>query len=185
MGAMAPPWAHRGASVIQKIQWHVQGILKGHPQGIEAVAISFNGTRVVSGGEDGSIRIWDTNSLTCMGIISGSNPTGIIEWATCPRTNRTLPREILLSKGVDSLAISRNSSRMAGVLSKSETISDQDFQVSLWFLRDDDQPASYVALKGHTDRVTAVCFHPLDETNVVSASLDQTLRIWTVPGGLV
>ena len=174
--------AHRSASVIQKIQWHVQGILKGHPQGIDAVAISFNGTRVVSGGEDGSIRIWDTKSLTCMGIISGSNPTGIIEWATCPRTNRTMPREVLLSKGVDSLAISRNGSRMAGVLSKSETVADQDFQVSLWLLRDDDQPASYVALKGHTDRVTAVCFHPLDETNVVSASLDQTLRIWDSTG---
>jgi WD40 repeat protein len=182
MGAMAPPWAHRSASVIQKMQWHVQGILKGHPQGIDAVAISFNGTRVISGGEDGSIRIWDTKSLTCMGIISGSNPTGIIEWATCPRTNRTMPREVLLSKGVDSLAISRNGSRMAGVLSKSETVADQDFQVSLWLLRDDDQPASYVALKGHTDRVTAVCFHPLDETNVVSASLDQTLRIWDSTG---
>jgi WD40 repeat protein len=181
---MTPPWTHRSASVIQKIQWQVQGILKGHPQGIETVAISFDDTRVVSGGEDGSIRIWDTNSLACMGTISGSNPTGTIEWSTCPRTNRTLPREILLSKGVDSLAISRNGSRMTGVLSTSETIADQDFQVSLWLLRDDDQPVSYVALKGHTDRVTAVCFHPLDEANVVSVSLDQTLRI-SVPGGLV
>jgi WD40 repeat protein len=92
-------------------------------------------------------------------------------------------RSVLIDTlGKYSLAISRNGSRMAGVLSKSETIADQDFQVSIWLLRDDDQPASYVALKGHTDRVTAVCFHPLDEANVVSASLDQTLRIWDTTG---
>ena len=118
MGATAPSGAHRSNSVIQRLPWHVQGILKGHPQGIEAVTITFDGTRVVSGGEDGSIRMWDTNSLTYMGIISGSNPTGIFEWATCPRTNRILPKELLLSKGVDSLTISRNGSRIAGVLWK-------------------------------------------------------------------
>ena len=175
--AMAFPRDRRNAPVNQR-QWRRQGILTGHPQGIETIAITFDGTRVASGGEDGSIRIWDTNSLSCKGVISGSNPTGIFEWVTCPKTNRTLPKEILLSDGIDSLAISRNGSRIAAVLSKHERIADQDFQVSVWLLRDDGQPASYVALKGHTDRVTAVCFHPVDETNVVSASLDQTLRIW-------
>ena len=105
--AMAFPRDRRNAPVNQR-QWCRQGILTGHPQGIEAIVITFDGTRVASGGEDGSIKIWDTNSLSCKGVISGSNPTGIFEWVTCPKTNRTLPKEILLSDGIDSLAISRN-----------------------------------------------------------------------------
>ena len=168
----------RGASAIQTIPWRVQGILTGHPQQITSIAITFDGNRIISGGTDGAIRLWDTNSLTCIGVTSGSYPSGAHEWSSCPLSNRRLPKEILLSKSVTSLTISRGGSWLAGVLSKPKALTDQDHHVSVWASRVDSPSALFVALKGHTDRVTAICFHPLEETNLVSASLDTTLRIW-------
>ena len=178
MDTAAPSRDLWSTSTIQTIPWQVQGILTGHPQEITSVAITFDGNLIISGGVDGSIRLWDTNSLSCIGLISGSNPTGNLEWVSCPQTNRRLPKEILLSKGVTSLAISRNGSWLAGALSESKALTDQDHQVSVWALRGNSPSAHFVALKGHTDRVTAICFHPSEETNLVSASLDMTLRIW-------
>ena len=43
----------------------------GHKGTISSVSVSDDGKRAVSGGEDGSVRIWDLESMTCLKVLEG------------------------------------------------------------------------------------------------------------------
>ncbi|KAE9386282.1 hypothetical protein BT96DRAFT_544839, partial [Gymnopus androsaceus JB14] len=42
-------------------------ILKGHDDGVSSVAFSHDGTRIVSGSYDNTVRIWDATTGAQMG----------------------------------------------------------------------------------------------------------------------
>ena len=52
-----------------------------------------------------------------------------------------------------------------------------DHTVRLWY----QSRQECLKVFRHVDCVTAICFHPLDETHFISGSMDDKLRIWNIP----
>jgi WD40 repeat protein len=56
-----------------------------------------------------------------------------------------------------------------------------DNTVRVWYLPDDGKVMEPIVLEGHTREVTAIAF--LSEGRILSASQDQTMRLWNVQDG--
>jgi RNA polymerase sigma factor (sigma-70 family) len=57
----APPPPDR-ARPPRPVGWHAHAALAGHQQGARALAFSADGSRLVSGGDDGRVRLWDVEA---------------------------------------------------------------------------------------------------------------------------
>lgn len=118
-----------------------------------AVAMLPDG-RVVSGGTDGLLRVWDVERGTLLQTIT-SSAVAIHSVAVTADGTR---------------AVSGGGSLFGG---------SADKHVVVWNLRDQREEA---VLKGHRAPVEAVAF-ALDDRRIISASTDHTLRIWDASSG--
>ncbi|KIM36380.1 hypothetical protein M413DRAFT_292432 [Hebeloma cylindrosporum] len=158
---------------------------------VSTVAVSQNGTRVLSGSEDQTIRIWNTatgevvaelrghagrvNSVEFSPddsqILSGSDDKMVHIWNAM-----TGELEAVLKGHTDrvmSVAFSPDGSRIAS--------GSQDNNALVWNATTGEVE---VELKGHTNSVWCVAFSP-DGSRVASASIDKTVRIWDARTGEV
>jgi WD40 repeat protein len=154
-----------------------------HPIPVNSVAVSSDGTRVVSGSADNSIRIWNAStgeieqvleghtnavmsvafSRTC--IVSGSRDKSVRIWnATTGEIQRILKGH---STPVKSVGFSSDGTR---VVSGSE-----DKTIRIWNATSGEREH---ILEGHSGAVNSVSFSP-DGTRVVSGSDDRSVRIWS------
>ncbi len=167
-------WRRRGQS------------LRGHEDRVRSVSFSTNGTKLASGSDDGTIRLWDVESGHCLGIsprisswiismsfacsgkrIVSASPDGKVRiWDACLR-EESRDRSRGHSGPVRDVSICQNGSLVASA--------SEDRTVRLW----DSQTGEQVGepLKGHTGVVTSVSFSP-DGRKLVSGSSDCNLRLW-------
>ncbi|KDN40949.1 hypothetical protein RSAG8_07817, partial [Rhizoctonia solani AG-8 WAC10335] len=161
----------------------------GHEKGVNAVAFSPDGSRVISGSKDHTIRLRDLSSgvtvLTLNGpssvssvqftpdgahIVSGSYDSTVRIWNT---SDGSLSREPLNghSKRVTSTAISPNGEYIVS--------GSLDCTVRVW----DKQSGKVIAgpFEGHTGSVRSVGFSG-DDMRIMSASDDKTVRVWNAQG---
>ncbi len=158
--------------------------LKGHTWTVNSVAISSDGSTIVSGSDDKTIKIWDlatgTEKRTLTGhiqwvhciaispdgstIVSGSYDNTIKIWDLATGTEkRTLTGHTLW---VDSVAISPDGSTMVS--------GSRDNTIKVWDLATGTEKRT---LSGHTDTVLSVAISP-DGSTIVSGSRDKTIKIW-------
>ena len=154
-----------------------------------SVAFSPDGSRIVSGSDDNTIRLWDTQSgdniATLEGhsgsvrsvafspdgsrIVSGSDDNTIRLWDTQSGDNiATLEGH---SFRVNSVAFSPDGSRIVS--------GSDDNTIRLWDTQSGDNIAT---LEGHSFRVNSVAFSP-DGSRIVSGSDDNTIRLWDTQSG--
>jgi len=119
---------------------------------VTAVALSPEGERGLSGGLDGTLRLWDL----------GAGARGM---AGSP--SRLLRRSL---GRVNALAISPDGRRALSA-------SDPDGTVRLWDL---DKGYETHYLRAHENDVTALAFSP-DGRQALTGGLDKTLRLWDLP----
>ena len=161
----------------------------GHTDFVRSVVVSPDGTVVVSGSEDNTVRVWrmadgeelqtlegheayvNTVAMTSNGIfiVSGSDDNTVRVWRLADgKATRTLKGH----KGaVHSVAATVD---CEWIVSGSE-----DHTVRLWRLADGK---TIRTLKGHADVVRAVAVTP-DGVSVVSGSEDETVRVWRLEDG--
>ncbi|MBI4569732.1 MAG: DUF4062 domain-containing protein [Planctomycetes bacterium] len=122
--------------------------------GVRSVGVAADGRRVVTGGGDGTVRIWDLDSGQQIGCPLGGGDT----------------------KGLfgEVLAVSVTPDGLRAVSG------GDDGTVRLWDL-DSRQQIGH-ALEGHRDGVNAVAVTP-DGRLAVSGSDDHTLRVWDLGTG--
>jgi WD40 repeat protein len=163
--------------------------LRGHTGGVAAAAFSPDGTRVVTGGDDHTAKVWDTRTgaklLTLEGhagkvYASAFSPDGFrVVTAGWDRTAKVWDArtgaELLTLKGhtvgVWGAAFGPNGTRVvtAGL----------DGTAKVWDAR---TGAELLTLKGHTDAVLSAAFSP-DGFRVVTAGWDRTAKVWDARTG--
>ena len=152
---------------------------------VTCLTILPNG-QVVSGSEDGSIRIWDANSGECTALLKGHS-----SWVSCIAA---LPHNQIVSGSNDSClriweVLSGNclltlSGHTAGILCVA-TLPDgrvisgsDDNTLRVW---DSATGQCLQTLEGHRGRILCVAILP--DGRAVSGSTDTTLRLWNITTG--
>ena len=161
---------------------------KGHDGWVWSVAFAPDGTRIVSGGSDGTVRLWTLDGKPAAQPFKGHDGR-VYSVAFAPDGTRivsggsdgtvrlwTLDGKPAAQpfKGHDgwvySVAFAPDGTRIVS--------GGSDGTVRLWTL--DGKPAAQ-PFKGHDGLVYSVAFAP-DGTRIVSGGSDGTVRLWTLDG---
>ena len=159
---------------------------------ITCIAISPNGSRIVSGSSDNTLRLWDARSGNPIGeplkghsgpvssvafspdgsrIVSGSEDGTLRLWDA--RSGNSIGEPLKGHSGsVFSVAFSPDSSRIVS--------GSWDDTLRLWDTRSGNPIGD--PLKGHSSSVSSVAFSP-DSSRIVSGSGDKALRLWDARSG--
>src|SRR5712672_2562985 len=162
----------------------IQNIFHGHSQRVRSVGFSPDGSRIVSGSSDRTIRLWDAETGDAIGrpldghysrvtsvafspdgshIVSGSWGSAIHLWdaETGDAIGKPLEGH---SSGLNSVGFSPDGSRIVS--------GSSDNTIRLW----DAQTGGAIGkpLEGHSRDVNSVAISP-DGSRLVSGSLDKTI----------
>lgn len=157
--------------------------LRGHELSVTSVAFTPDGSRVVSGSDDETVRVWDIGTGECTQVLAGEREvtsvavSGDGKWVAAGALDGgvRLWRVGVWGEarvfegpgaGIFALAFDPRSHLIAAGAG--------DHSLRVW----DVQTGHLVAtLLGHDQRVRAVAFHP-DGDRVVSGADDAMLRVW-------
>ena len=165
--------------------------LQGHTDDVNHIAFSPDGKKILSGSEDNTVRLWDTETglliHTFVGhtdivtdiafspdgkqILSGSEDKTVRLWDT--ETGLLIHTFVGHRDIVNDIAFSRDGKQ---ILSGSF-----DKTVRLW---DTETGLLIHILKGHKGWVTDIAFSP-DGKQILSGSFDKTVRLWDTETGLL
>ena len=160
-------------------------LLTGHTGGVNAIAFSPDGTKIASGSDDRTVKVWDVatggniatleghtswiNSVAFspdgMKIASGSRDQTIKLWDVS--TGETIATLEGHTGSVNTIAFSSDGTLVSG---------SDDFTVKLW---DVSTQTNIATLEEHWDEVKSVVFSP-DGKILASGADNGTLKLWNV-----
>jgi WD40 repeat protein len=183
-------WLRPLTASLEKVGDARRMTLIGHRGGVNAVAITPDSTRAISGGSDGTIRVWDID--VGREILVLQNPGGELEslvmtpdgsWVLTGSIdgavriwNWRTGALVGVMKGHDK-AVSALCCSCDGRLAISAS---DDRTVRVWDLEHQTQ---IHVLRGHIEPVRDVVITP-DGIQAVSASSDKTIRVWDLDAGV-
>lgn len=170
----------------------VQSVLRGHTRRVLSVSFSPNGTRIVTGSEDTTVRLWDAVTGQPIGqpwqghtgpvnsvafsqdgtrLVTGSSDKTVRLWDTTKGQPIGEPWQGH-TDSVNSVSFSPKGTRVA--------TGSSDRTVRLWDAatgKPDSEP-----WRGHDGSVNSLSFSP-DGTRIMTGSSDNTIRLWDVAMG--
>ena len=187
---------------VLALQSDVLGV-KGHKAGVTAVSWDNTGARIVTGGHDYTVRVWDISS-SFASASEGSSDEGLVrECVLTIRVNYVLKSVSFSPDGKRILSLTNILTvwdAATGMLEKTLTghtysansvsfspdgarivSGSVDKTIKIW----DANPESdkygkcLATLKGHTHEVRSVSFSP-NGARIVSGSWDSTVRVWDI-----
>ncbi|MEL7078522.1 MAG: caspase family protein [Cyanobacteria bacterium J06582_2] len=173
---------------VQEIRERKQ--LIGHDQKVNVVAYSPDGSQILTGSSDRTLRLWNsqgesvgqplqghTDTVTSAAfspngqlIVSGSDDETIRLW---DESGKSIGQLIKHEDTVTAIAFSPNGKLIAS--------SSDDGRIRLWNTQGNPIGEAFI---GHEDTVTAIAFSP-DGRLIASASEDRTVRVWDTQGDRV
>ncbi|EAX95274.1 hypothetical protein TVAG_051860 [Trichomonas vaginalis G3] len=176
----------------------VIGILEGHTKNVSSLAFLHDGKTLISGGHDGNIIIWDTNTLKSVNKIShelqnGSNEHMIISIAVTAEDkfvavgfmNKTIgiyeptfKQPMRTFKAHDEFILSIIAAPQKSII----CTTSHDYTAKIWNLHDTSKPLT--TLTGHTSFVINSAFSPQINSHIaLTGSKDETIRGWDYSTG--
>lgn len=134
---------------------HTQTLI-GHKYLIDSVTFSPDGETLISGGQDGTILIWDVNT--------GKHKTLTDQGVDTERNTHSNSLMVLM--------FNSDGSRLA--------TGDKKGIIHLW---DSSTWKEILTLDGHADTITSIDFSP-DGRSIASTGEDGTVRLWDIDTGL-
>lgn len=163
-------------------------MLDEHPDSINAIALSPNGTKLATAGGDWTVRLWEVGTGKYITDLTG-HPSAVNSVAFSP------DGKILASAGstlhlwdADTGELLHADSRDLGSINllafspDGKTLATGggwDYTVHLW---DVNTGALLTGLKGHTGQIRDIAFSP-DSMRLITASRDKTMRLWDINTG--
>jgi WD40 repeat protein len=163
-----------------------------HQDAIRCLEFSPNGERWVSGSEDGSVRIWCSDTNQC--VQRFNHPRGVLAIALSPDgqhlASLTEDHQVhLWSLATGTLEAVFNDPLMHWIGAIAFTrrghliaATAEDTAIRIWNLRD----GSSFCLTGHRNAITALAFGPIPDKGpqrLVSSSRDRTVKWWNLNTG--
>ena len=151
--------------------------LTGHTLTVCGLAVSSDGTQLVSVSWDKTGRIWDLSTLTCATVLKGHEQA---VWAVLPLDDGTLltgsaDHTIKKWRGAACENTFRGHSDCVRSLAKTEfgfASAGNDSVIRLWTLSGE----CIMQMTGHTSFIYSIAILPTGE--IVSSSEDKTARVW-------
>lgn len=196
--ALGPPDFPSQFACLPALTWSVERsvacVLRGHYASVRGIAISPDGSTIVSSGDDSVLHVWDSRSCNVIrAILNAHNGSALavafsddgLMIASCDgdsgeahavklwSTSSWECMKTLLghTDGITCVCVAPGSSIIAS--------GSLDCSVRLWQV---ENGSNTHILLGHTDSVCSVRFTP-DGTRVVSCSRDTSLRLWDAATG--
>jgi WD40 repeat protein len=188
------PWLRPLTPSLTQAGGRLLRTLSGHSSFVQAVAVTADGKRVISGSRDNTVKVWNLETgveqLTLTGhsnsvravavtadgkwVISGSDDNTVKVWNLETGEQFTLTGH---SNWVQAVAVTADGTR---VISGSD-----DKTVKVWNLETGEKETGeeQLTLTGHSGSVLAVAV-TADGTRVISGSSDNTtVKVWNLQNG--
>ncbi|OMJ95020.1 hypothetical protein SteCoe_1719 [Stentor coeruleus] len=162
----------------------------GHTGKVSALAISENDEKVISGGFDNLIIIWDIKSLTIISILQAhTGPISSISIYNNKIISTSYDKSVRLwdlnNKKCESIFHGHTSWVLCSSISNDGEIfatggGDKDCGIIIWNLNDKIMKN---VLVGHQGAITGVAIIK-NGIQIISTSIDKTLRLWNAKTGI-
>jgi WD40 repeat protein len=163
-------------------------VLDGHARPIRGCAFSFDGARIASASDDGSVRIWDAASGEC--LMELGHKDEVNDCAFSPDGTRIASvsddRIVRIWDATSGQSVAELGGHQNFVMGCAFSLdgtrvasASYDRSVRIW---DAASGECVGVLRGHSDAVNGCAFSP-DGTRVASASDDRIARIWDATSG--
>ena len=143
-------WRDQGASLSARLQ--------GHDAHINGLAFTPDGARIVSGANDGTLRVWDTTGGQAEEVLAEYGGAGV---RFSPDGTRILAASIPTNMYIPSLT------------------PHDDRSIRVWDVRTSELIARF---RGHQERIISLDL-TADGSRLASAGLDGDVRIWDAKSG--
>jgi len=170
----------------------LESTLIGHTDFVNAVAVTPDGKRIISGSSDNTVKVWDLNTGAEVLTFTGhASPVNAVAVAVTPDGTRVISgssdntvRVWNLEEGTETLTFNGHSLPVVAVAVTpdgkkvvSASIATIN-SIKVWDLATGKEE---LTLKGHGDLVRTVSIPP--ENQIISASDDGTIKVWNLTNG--